>query len=290
MIKRFAAMLLAAIVCLALAGCQSGSAPDKDAPADSTALPAAQEAPENETKTLPEAEPETETQPEAEAQTEAQPETEAPDSAARYAAYQFVLQQIAFEHVYPDGTDVGFDGYDGFIEDNFFALLDLTGDGADELIVQFVTAPMAGNAETVYTYNEADDTVEPLLTLFPAVTYYENGLVKADLSHNHGLAGDDYWPYELYRYQADTGTYELIAAVDMWSRSVSDVGQNGEAYPEDIDTENAGTVFIVTQNDVSETMSQSDFVAWLSALLDNAAVIEPPYQSLSEANIAALCG
>lgn len=282
MIKRFAAMLLAAIVCLALAGCQSGSAPDKDAPADSTALPAAQEAPENETKTQPEAEPE--------AQTEAQPETEAPDSAARYAAYQFVLQQIAFEHVYPDGTDVGFDGYDGFIEDNFFALLDLTGDGADELIVQFVTAPMAGNAETVYAYNEADDTVEPLLTLFPAVTYYENGLVKADLSHSHGLAGDDYWPYELYRYQADTGAYELIAAVDMWSRSVSDVGQNGEAYPEDIDTENAGTVFIVTQNDVSETMSQSDFVAWLSALLDNAAVIEPPYQPLSEANIAALCG
>lgn len=277
MIKRFGAMLIAVIVCLALAGCQSGSSPDKDALADSTALPAAQDAPETE----PETQPETET--------ETQPETEVSDAAARYAAYQFVLQQIAFEHVYPDGTDVGFDGYDGFIEDNSFALLDLTGDGADELIVQFVTAPMAGNAETVYAYNAADDTVEPLLSLFPSVTYYDNGLVKADLSHNHGLAGDDYWPYDLYRYLVDTGAYELIASVDMWSRSVSAVGQNGEAYPEDIDTENAGTVFIVTQNGVSETMGQSDFAAWLSVLLENAAVIEPPYQSLSEANIAALC-
>lgn len=43
-----------------------------------------------------------------------------PDQSAMYAAYQFVLQQIAFEHIYPDGADTGFDSASGFIEDNHF--------------------------------------------------------------------------------------------------------------------------------------------------------------------------
>lgn len=33
------------------------------------------------------------------------------ERSARMEAYQFALQQISFEHVYPDGTDTGFDGW-----------------------------------------------------------------------------------------------------------------------------------------------------------------------------------
>lgn len=216
-------------------------------------------------------------------------EKEETDLRKVYEAFQFALQQIAFEHIYPDGTDTGFDGASGFIEDNHFAIFDLNGDGAEELIVQFITAPMAGNVETVYAYNKEEDGVDKILTVFPAVTYYQNGLVKEEWSHGSGLAGEDYWPYNLYRYQPDTNTYDLIAEVNMWSKSVDTVDYKGDLYPEDVDAENAGTVFILTRNGVTETVSKGDYEAWLSEIMGNAQPVQIPYQSLSEENIKAVC-
>lgn len=210
------------------------------------------------------------------------------DKAAMYKAFQFALQQIAFEHVYPDGTDTGFDGASGFIEDNHFAIFDINNDGTEELIVQFVTAPMAGNMETIYTYNAAENTVEAVLRVFPAVTYYENGIVKEEWSHGSALAGDDYWPYNLYQYDVQTGKYELIAEADMWSRSVDTVNYKGDSYPDDIDSEKAGTVFILSRNGVTETISKSDYEAWISEVIGNAQTVRAEYLSLNEVNIKAV--
>lgn len=204
---------------------------------------------------------------------------------AAYAAYQSALSQIAFEHVYPDGTDTGFDGVSGFIEDNHFALCDVNSDGKDELIVQFVTAPMSGNVETVYSYDEAGDTLHKILSVFPSMTYYTNGLVKEDWSHGSELAGDEYWPYNLYQYSNRSGEYELVAEVNMWSKYVDTVDYKGDIYPADIDTENAGTVFILTQDGITKTMSKSDYEAWLSDMMGDAVEMQISYLSLSEENI-----
>lgn len=210
-----------------------------------------------------------------------------PKQAERYAAYQFALQQIAFEHVYPDGTDTGFDGASGFIEENHFALYDVNGDGRDELIVQFVTAPMAGNVESVYSYQE-DGSLIRQLAVFPSMKYYDNGMVREDWSHGSALAGDNYWPYNLYRYSEEEGEYVLLAEVNMWSKSVDTVDDKGDSYPEDIDAEKAGTVFILTRDGVTETLSKSEYEAWLSELLGDAVAIQMPYQPLTEENIKAV--
>lgn len=206
-------------------------------------------------------------------------------TAAAYAAYQSALQQIAFEHIYPDGTDTGFDGVSGFIEDNHFALYDVNGDGKDELIVQFVTAPMSGNVETVYSYDESGDTLHKILAVFPSMTYYTNGLVKEDWSHGSELAGDEYWPYNMYQYSSETGEYELVAEVNMWSKSVDTVDYKGDIYPVDIDAENAGTVFILTQDGITKIISKSDYEAWLSDMMGDAVEMQISYLSLSEENI-----
>lgn len=210
------------------------------------------------------------------------------DQSAAYEVYQFALQQIAFEHVYPDGTDTEFDGASGFIEDNHFALCDVNNDGRDELIVQFVTAPMAGNMETIYSYNEQGGRLERIQAVFPAVTYYTNGLMRELWSHGSGMSGDDYWPYNLYRYNVQIDEYELVAAVDMWSKSAGAVDYNGNPYPEDVDVEQAGIVFILIQNGVTETIGKSEYEMWLSELMDGADEIQIPYQSLNEENIKKL--
>ncbi len=208
---------------------------------------------------------------------------EKPDSFALRGAYQFVLQQIAFEHVYPDGRDTGFDSANGFIEENHFALMDVNRDGIEELIVQFVTAPMAGNLETIYAWQGEEFAPEAILTVFPAVTYYDSGLVKEEWSHGSGLAPAGYWPYNLYQYDAETGMYALIASVDMQSQGAEN------AYPAEIDADNPEMLFIVTQDGSEKTLNKADYEAWLSETLAGAAPIQPPYQPLTEENIKALC-
>lgn len=274
--KKAMTMAVAAILCVALTGCPGGSAfrGTKTSDADSFQMDY-RVLNQREETSLSLAEPETDRQ-------------KLPDQSAAYEAYQFVLQQIAFEHVYPDGTDTGFDGACGFIEDNHFALLDVNRDGADELIVRFVTAPMAGNIELVYAYNQGENRVERVLAVFPAVTYYDNGLVKEEWSHGSALAGEGYWPYNLYRYQPDTGAYDLLAQVDMWSREAAGADHQGRPYPEDVDGEKAGTVFLLTRNAVTETVSRQDYETWLSGMMEKAQPVSVPYVSLNEENIRAV--
>lgn len=265
--KRYFLIFVAAVLCVALTGCLASTSQKNEIP---------EEKPESQT-----GEPaEQTTQPDSQTTGEA-----TPDNDAMLAAYQFGLQQISFEHVYPDGTDTGFDSASGFIEDNHFAILDINGDGKDELIVQFVTAPMAGNMETVYAYDEGENTLKAILTVFPAVTYYDNGIVKEEWSHGSGLSGEGYWPYNLYRYAPATGTYELIAEVNMWSREVDTIDYKGDPYPEDIDAENAGTVFILAWDGVTETVSKSTYETWLSEVMGDAQTVSVPYQALTEDNI-----
>ncbi len=212
------------------------------------------------------------------------------DMVATLTAYQFALQQISFEHVYPDGTDTGFDSTCGYIEDNFFAIQDVTGDDRKELIVRFVTAPEAGKQETVFTFNPGKNTVGKLLTISPEGVYYDNSIVKENWARGSGLCAAEYWPYNLYRFNEATGSYELFAEVNMWSKSVTMVDYKGDTYPEEIDTEKAGTVFIVSYLGVTKTISKSDYEAWLAEILGDAQPLELSYRNMSEKNIENLYG
>lgn len=204
------------------------------------------------------------------------------------AEYQAALRQIISEHIYPDGTETGFDSSFGSMEDNQFALCDVTGDGVDELIVRFTTAPMAGNAETVYAFQQADGALKQILTASPNLTYYANGIIKEDWSHGSELAAEGYWPYTLYQYNAADGSFQELAQVNMWSKAVADVDFKGDPYPDEIDAEGAGTVFILGIADEVKTVSKSDYEKWLTDTMGDPAELDIPYQALSEENIEAL--
>lgn len=216
------------------------------------------------------------------------PSEEPAEAESGLAEYQAALRQLAFEHVYPDGTDTGFDSSFGSMEDNQFALFDVTGDGVDELIVRFTTAPMAGNAETVYAFQQADGTLKQIFTASPNLTYYANGIIKEDWSHGSELAAEGYWPYTLYQYDANHGSFQELAQVNMWSKAVADVDFKGDPYPDEIDTEGAGTVFILGIADEVKTVSKSDYEKWLTDTMGDPAEMDIPYQALSEENIETL--
>lgn len=205
------------------------------------------------------------------------------------AAYADALQGLYTEHVFPDGSDSGYAPSFGEIFENQFAVCDVDGDGSDELILSFSTAPMAGMRETVYGYDASAGKLTEELTEFPGMTYYDNGMVQAGWSHNQGLSNGDFWPYTLYTYDAGADCYQEIARVDSWDKSIAETDDQGRAFPTDVDAKGDGVVYLLTEGEEStKTISQEDYDQWRTDKLGTAAELTIPFQPLTQENLSAL--
>lgn len=230
----------------------------------------------------------------------------AEEDEARRLAYGKALWDMYLLGLRPDGETLERSSDQGPAGGNRFALADLNGDGAEELIVCWDQACMAGMEGLVYTYDYPEDELRLLLLEFPSMTFYENGVAAADWSHNQGWAGR-FWPYTLYQYSEDSGVYEEIASADAWDRSVTEGDpQLSAAFPKDADADGDGLVYYIltgewynnprTPPDGNLTgplygVDPVDGAAledWLNAYTGGAEPLEIPLQDLNEANIAAL--
>ena len=214
---------------------------------------------------------------------------QADERALRLAAYREALETLYQQHSYPDGEEADFSTEEGAETENSFALCDVDGDGQEELILHMMATIVAWQTEAVYRYDPETGALAEELIEYPAVTYYANGYAVAQWSHNQGLSDDDFWPYNLYAYSADTQTYELIASVDAWAKARS--LQHWEfdfPYPDQIDAEGAGSVYLVTpRGGGTDVLSQTDYHAWLAAF-DLTEPIAVAYLPLTAENIAAV--
>lgn len=219
----------------------------------------------------------------------------AEERAARYAAYREALENVLYDKVFPDGVECGVPGAeDG--PGNYFAVLDIDGDGREELLIQYTTASMGGMREAIYDYDAATGTMREELSEFPLVTYYENGAVEAGWSHNQGLnafGSDEFWPYNLYRYDSAADTYVLLGMVDAWDRAVSEKNYAGESFPDEADEDGDGILYSVMGNmDTLEAYDALDTLVDGAALAElqesyrkDAAKIAVPWQALTVENI-----
>lgn len=209
---------------------------------------------------------------------------------ARLRKYREVLSDVLQKQIFPDGTDCGFDGFYP-MSDNKFAVFDVDKDGKEELILCITTTAMAGMREVVYDYDEKTDAVWEEYLGFPDVTFYDNGLIEEGLSHNHGMAPlGDFWPYMLHQYQADADKYQCIFWVDAWEKEFRAEDYDGNPYPEEIDQENSGIVYFVTEGEdydssKTRTISKIEYEKWREEQGLESAKIEILYQALTEENI-----
>ena len=86
-----------------------------------------------------------------------------------------------------------------------FALIDIDGDGVDELIARLFGAGMVSAAGRIYCYDKAKSTISECEIGHYISGVYKNGYIKVDASHNHS-PGDTIWPYSVYRYDTATKT------------------------------------------------------------------------------------
>ena len=129
--------------------------------------------------------------------------------AARKEAYKAALENIYVNHVFPNGTTCNYrDAQD--LAESQFTILDIDGDGEEELIIRYVSGPMAGMREVIYSFSGGDFLMEEF-SEFPALVYYDNGFIRADASHNQGDDTDG-WSYVMYQYMGDSDSYKEVGS------------------------------------------------------------------------------
>lgn len=268
--KKTVCMFLAAALMLSMAGCRGSEPKEPEVITEFTLAP----------------EPETT---EVTVETEPVEETGAVDT-ARMDAYEEVLKTLLYDYKTPDGTQVWFDNGFGEITKNSFAIADVDGDGEQELVIWFSTAPTAGMCGWVYGFD--GEQIYEETSVFPAMVFYTGGLMKAEWSHNQGLAGDKLWPYTLMGYNPETRAYEVIAQVDAWDRALRATDFDGVPYPSEIDAEKAGVIYMVTQlvggEPVTDTIGKSAYDAWYAGIFGSAEEITLDPQMLTEENVLAV--
>lgn len=161
-----------------------------------------------------------------------------------------------------------------------YDIADVDGDGYEELYLVQDGGYMAAMVALILDGQGGQLRAE--LEEFPSLTFYENGYVRADASHNQGLAGD-FWPYTLYRYDGESDSYQQVAVADAWDGSLHAQDYAGNPFPKDADVSGAGIVYYVAEDGelygedgafAVAPMDQADFQKWEASWQGSGSVVE----------------
>lgn len=128
------------------------------------------------------------------------------EDVGRKTAYIAALEKIQYERTSPVENDKS-EWTSGV---NGFAIYDVDLDGEEELLIEH-NSDMADSKLFIYDYDEVSCELRKIFAAYPAIKFYENGIIKAEDSHNQ--TSNEFWPYSLYRYDEVTDDYEKIAYV-----------------------------------------------------------------------------
>lgn len=203
-------------------------------------------------------------------------------------AYKQALLTILNELKLPDGTELYYDEFYEFSQ-NKFAIHDVDGDGREELILSYVTTVMAGQGKYVFGYDAEANTIYQQAVAFSMV-FYDNGLIKADASHNHGR-GEKLWPYTVYYYSPITDDYRYGVYVDSWEKAYYGETDQGAAFPAEADADGDGIVYYRMPYDdysYSNPIDGAEYQEWYERQFGTAEIITPTYQEMTKENIVAI--
>ena len=227
-----------------------------------------QESSESEETATDEEEPSEEAE-EEEAEEEEEPPFDVETANKRRACYAEVLRNFKNNLLLPDGSEVFYEGgLYGNIDGNVFGVYDVDGDGEEELIIEFSTAPMMGMFEKVYGYDAENDTVVEELAAIPGTQFCENGIAKVMISHNQGTGGK-FWPYTVFKYNPDSKVYEELGFISAWDGEYFPEDYSGEPFPAEEDTDGDQMLYYIfpngyDYNEEKEAINIKELETWLA--------------------------
>lgn len=148
-----------------------------------------------------------------------------------------------------------------------FALLDIDGDGREELIVLLTE----GDSVTEYILDDAQEE----LWLHSAAVFYPNGAAETASGE-----GEAFTPYTLYQYDAERDVYYEVAHVEALVLAELEEAGLADEYPEDIDVSESGRVYLIGSGD---PVDAADYELWVSSWRTEPMAI--PFAELTKENI-----
>lgn len=223
-----------------------------------------------------EAEPTEQTDEEWLAEMEAYEKQHAEETARRREVYEKVIADILDNHVWPDGSEVVFDDN---LSLNHYSIADVDGDEREELVISFGTAPMAWMQEVIYDYDIEREELRTQILEFPGMILYNNGVIRADSSHNQ--TDSDFWPFMLYCYDPEEDIYAPVGEVVAWDKEISPNG-----FPDEADADGNGRVFAIsdgTEYPQEFNLDDADYEEWYASWLgEDVTEIELLWNSLDK--------
>ena len=198
-------------------------------------------------------------------------------SDTRNHLYGEILNNILVNNETPSGNQLF------SLEGNSFSICDIDGDGREELIVLCSQTAAVGMECVIYGCSEKGELTEQL-TCFPAVTFYDNGIITVDAARTQSVAGD-FWPYSVFRYDSVSDKYVRLANVSAW-----DV----KNYPTDFDGNDrsvydksgSGYVYSVIEDSAKDNpMDKTDFDSWHDSVFGSAKTVDIHEKQISAENI-----
>lgn len=202
------------------------------------------------------------------------------DDVQKRKAYIEVLEQAIYHWIASDGSEWGPDGR------TEFAIYDIDLDGREELLLCH-EGYMFDTKLMIYDYDVESGGLYQELSEYPALTFYENGMVEAGLAHNQGMApglsGIEFWPYSLYQYNPATDVYEYVLQVDAWEKERGETSFTGDTYQADADADGNGMLyFIMTdgEHNYDEPTDDAEYQKWKENILGEPRILEIPFIEL----------
>lgn len=157
--------------------------------------------------------------------------------------------------------------YNGMPYENTYAVMDIDDDGKEELLINFANAySVAGMVLYIYDYNRTTGEVYVEYAGFPDMTVYDTGYIKEEASHNHGRSNlEDFWPYALLKYDVETDTYEQVANIDAWQRTISEDSEPDPEFPREKDLDGDGIVYYdisISYYEPTMIMDNAEYSKW----------------------------
>ncbi|MBQ7262138.1 MAG: DUF1311 domain-containing protein [Synergistaceae bacterium] len=220
--------------------------------------------------------------------------TSASGTDARREAYLKAARAFVEEHKFPDGEaiepeDLGMEDF----SENKLAICDVDGDGKPELLVFFEATHMAAARGHVCGFDEKTGKLTMELVASPFLEFFDNGCVKLNASHNHGLAGE-FWPYSVSKFNKKTGEYEDVGLVDAWSEEAFPTNRfdNDAPFPKEIDKTGDGFIYYIYDEsaglDGETPVDTPVYEEWVARYLSGASPVEPDWVSADVKGLKAL--